>query len=83
LFLIHQSGFVKPINLRLPLFRLNDFVLILCVEMAELTKQTEAYEETIERLEQTLFELRGEIAAGTHDEVSPFPSARFRGLIIF
>ncbi|CEL52964.1 Spindle assembly checkpoint component mad1 OS=Schizosaccharomyces pombe (strain 972 / ATCC 24843) GN=mad1 PE=3 SV=1 [Rhizoctonia solani AG-1 IB] len=37
-------------------------------EMAELTKQIEAYEETIERLEQTLFELRGEIAAGTHDE---------------
>ena len=38
--------------------------------MAELTKQIEAHEETIERLEQTLFELRGEIAAGTHDEVS-------------
>ncbi|CAE6504034.1 unnamed protein product [Rhizoctonia solani] len=37
-------------------------------EMAEVTKQIEAYEETIERLEQTLFELRGEIAAGTHDE---------------
>ncbi|CAE6447710.1 hypothetical protein ACGC1H_003364 [Rhizoctonia solani] len=37
-------------------------------EMAELTQQIAAYEETIERLEQTLFELRGEIAAGTHDE---------------
>ncbi|CAE6352193.1 unnamed protein product [Rhizoctonia solani] len=37
-------------------------------EMADLTKQIEAYEETIERLEQTVFELRGEIAAGTHDE---------------
>ncbi|KAF8753023.1 Mitotic checkpoint protein [Rhizoctonia solani] len=37
-------------------------------EMAELTKQIEAHEETIEQLEQTLFELRGEIAAGTHDE---------------
>ncbi|CAE6377797.1 unnamed protein product [Rhizoctonia solani] len=37
-------------------------------EMAELGKQIEAYEETIERLEQTLFELRGEIAAGTHDQ---------------
>ncbi|KAJ1303787.1 hypothetical protein OPQ81_008210 [Rhizoctonia solani] len=37
-------------------------------EMAELTKQIEAHEETIERLEQTLFELRGEIAAGTHVE---------------
>ncbi|CAE6497614.1 unnamed protein product [Rhizoctonia solani] len=37
-------------------------------EMAELAKQIEADEETIERLEQTLFELRGEIAAGTHDE---------------
>ncbi|KDN39055.1 hypothetical protein RSAG8_09091, partial [Rhizoctonia solani AG-8 WAC10335] len=37
-------------------------------EMAELTKQIEGYGETIERLEQTLFELRGEIAAGTHDE---------------
>ncbi|CAE6528342.1 unnamed protein product [Rhizoctonia solani] len=37
-------------------------------EMAELTKQIEAHEETIEQLEQTLFELRGEIAAGTHEE---------------
>jgi hypothetical protein len=40
--------------------------------MAELTKQIEAYEATVERLEQTLFELRGEIAAGTHAEVNFF-----------
>jgi ribosomal protein L29 len=83
LFLINWFGFVKPINLRLSLFHLNNSILTLCAEMAELTKQIEAYEETIERLEQTLFELRGEIAAGTHDEVSPFSSARFRGLIVF
>ncbi|QRV80982.1 spindle assembly checkpoint component mad1 [Ceratobasidium sp. AG-Ba] len=35
-------------------------------EIAELAAQIEAHEQTIENLEQTLFELRGEVAAGTH-----------------
>ncbi|KAG8778818.1 coiled-coil domain-containing protein mad1 [Ceratobasidium sp. 428] len=35
-------------------------------EIAELTAQIDAHEQSIETLEQTLFELKGEIAAGTH-----------------
>ncbi|KAG8710751.1 coiled-coil domain-containing protein mad1 [Ceratobasidium sp. 394] len=37
-------------------------------EIAELTAQIEAHEQSIEILEQTLFELRGEVAAGTHTQ---------------
>ncbi|KAG8712103.1 coiled-coil domain-containing protein mad1 [Ceratobasidium sp. 395] len=38
-------------------------------DIAELTAQIEAHEQSIETLEQTLFELKGEVAAGTHVQV--------------
>ncbi len=37
-----------------------------CVELKEAEEQTEKHLEQIEELEQTLFELRGEIGAGRH-----------------
>ncbi|KAF8598124.1 hypothetical protein BDV93DRAFT_526935 [Ceratobasidium sp. AG-I] len=37
-------------------------------EIAELSAQIEAHEQTIEGLEQSLYELRGEVAAGTHSQ---------------